>query len=391
MAGFIPSLQTMQTMLKGGAASVAGGAALGAGLLYYGQNFLIYPSGFPQGSRTDVATPMQYNMCYHDVTLETPDNIRIKAYLMLQRQEVPATNGVYQQAHIYAPSKKDVGGEGVEIPIDQNLHEEDLKASKRDILGHSKMSRSQPTVLIFHANAGNMGHRLPLARLFYERMRCNVFMLSYRGYGLSEGRPSESGIRMDAQAALDFVRSHPLLKSTKLIIFGQSIGGAVTIDLAGRNPDAVHGVIVENTFLSIPELIPSVMPYLSSVSFLCHQHWRSSTSVLKIPRTTPMLMISGLKDEVVPPPHMKRLWEIATSTTNAPEVEMEDEETDGEEKKIDDNSTGDEEKLVRRSRRVRKGARWWMEFEEGAHNNTCMYREYWAEVARFMQGFSKMV
>ncbi|KAG9026359.1 hypothetical protein FRB95_008923 [Tulasnella sp. JGI-2019a] len=360
----------MQAMLKGGAASVAGGAALGAGILYYGQNFLIYPSGFPQGSRTEVSTPLQYNMCYHDITLETTDNIRVKAYLMLQRQDVPATGGVYQQAHIYVPSRKDTGGEGVEIPVDNNLKEEDLE-----------IARSQPTVLIFHANAGNMGHRLPLARLFYERMRCNVFMLSYRGYGLSEGRPSESGIQKDAQAALDFVRSHPILKSTKLIFFGQSIGGAVTIDLASRNPDAVHGVIVENTFLSIPELIPSVMPYLSSVSFLCHQHWRSSTSILKIPQTTPMLMISGLQDEVVPPAHMKRLWEIATSKTNAEEVEMEDE---------DEKEGASGEKSIRKWRRVRKGARWWMEYADGAHNNTCTRREYWAEVTRFMQNFSKM-
>lgn len=56
-----------------------------------------------------------------------------------------------------------------------------------------QVARKSPTVIIFHANAGNVGHRLPIAKLFYERMQCNVFMLSYRGYGLSEGKPSEAG------------------------------------------------------------------------------------------------------------------------------------------------------------------------------------------------------
>ena len=52
---------------------------------------------------------------------------------------------------------------------------------------------SRPTVLMFHGNGGNHGHRIPLAKIFYMRMRCNVFMLSYRGYGLSDGSPSEKG------------------------------------------------------------------------------------------------------------------------------------------------------------------------------------------------------
>lgn len=66
-------------------------------------------------------------MTYHDITLETPDNVRIKAYLMLQREDVPASRGVYQQAHIYVPNKKDTKGENVEIEVDPNMSEEDLE------------------------------------------------------------------------------------------------------------------------------------------------------------------------------------------------------------------------------------------------------------------------
>lgn len=93
----------------------------------------------------------------------------------------------------------------------------------------------------------SQGHRLPLASVFYTRFGCNILMLSYRGYGLSTGSPSETGIRIDAQVALDFIKKHPLLKSTLIVLYGQSIGGAVSIDLASRNKSSIHALILENT------------------------------------------------------------------------------------------------------------------------------------------------
>lgn len=74
---------------------------------------------------------------------------------------------------------------------------------------------------------------------------------AYSRYGLSEGSPSEAGIRSDAQMALDYIKSHPLLENTKVILYGQSIGGAVAIDLAATNPDRIGGIILENTFLNL--------------------------------------------------------------------------------------------------------------------------------------------
>lgn len=92
-------------------------------------------------------------------------------------------------------------------------------------------------------------------------------MLSYRGYGLSEGSPDEKGLKIDAQVynrcvnhfllnifnqtMLDYVREHPILKDTPLIAYGQSIGGAVAIDLVSRNEHSFSGLMLENTFLSL--------------------------------------------------------------------------------------------------------------------------------------------
>jgi len=313
MEKYIPSFQTVA---KGSFYLAAGLTAVAGTLLYYGQNYLIYPASFPQGSRTFVATPGEFNVPYEELTLVTPDGVKIRGYLMRQRAVLP--------------------------------HE--LKSQQ--VESHSELSddefaSTRPTIMMYHGNAGNIGHRLPLARLFYAKMRCNVVSVSYRGYGLSEGSPSEKGLRIDAQTTLNWVLEHPILGNTKVVVYGQSIGGAVSIDLASRNLDTIRGVIVENTFLSIPRLVPSVIPMLSPFIWLCHQHWDNARAVTRIPPTTPMLFLSGLRDEIVPPSHMSELFRVAC--------------TNGE-----------------------KG-RTWVDFPDGAHNDTCAQAGYWTAVTQFLK------
>lgn len=111
---------------------------------------------------------------------------------------------------------------------------------------------------MFHGNAGNIGHRVPIAKVLEENIGCNVLMLEYRGYGLSTGTPDEEGIEIDAQTALDYIRQQKETQGGKIIVFGQSLGGAVAIQLVARNQAAgdIAGMILENTFTSIREMIP---------------------------------------------------------------------------------------------------------------------------------------
>ena len=83
------------------------------------------------------------------------------------------------------------------------------------------------------------------------RIKRNIDSALLSRYGLSEGTPSEQGIRSDAQLALDYIKSHPILERTKVVLYGQSIGGAVSVDLVANNPDRIAGVILENTFLNL--------------------------------------------------------------------------------------------------------------------------------------------
>jgi abhydrolase domain-containing protein 13 len=158
-----------------------------------------------------------------------------------------------------------------------------------------------------------MGHRLPIARMFYENFKANVFIFSYRGYGKSDlDWTSESGIKIDAQTALEYLRTLDSIDKSKIVAFGQSIGAAVAIDLVAKNEGLFKALIVENTFLSIPKLIPHVMPALNRVSFLCTEIWNSEERIKGIERL-PVLFLGSEKDELVPPAHFKQLYGTISS------------------------------------------------------------------------------
>ncbi|KAI8606949.1 Alpha/Beta hydrolase protein, partial [Chytriomyces sp. MP71] len=255
------------------------------GALYLHQDKLIYMASLPAGSREVVANPGDAGMGddWDSVSLRTEDGVAITGYAIYTRATPQEDNGNTLR------NRTDKKG-----PV------------------------AKYTLLYCHANAGNMGHRLPIARILRLKSTVNVFMLSYRGYGKSQGSASEKGIKVDAQAALDWIASHEVLGSTKVILYGQSIGGAVAIDLASRNPDRVAAVIVENTFLSLPKLVPTVMPMLKHlVPFLLHQIWDSEKAIQGIPASVPMLFLSGGKDELIPQRHMIELAKVTRRARQA--------------------------------------------------------------------------
>lgn len=106
-------------------------------------------------------------------------------------------------------------------------------------LGRDELA-ARPLVVFFQENAGNMSHRLPFLRLVASQLRAPIFALDYRGYGQSEGSPSQSGIMRDAQAALEHVLARADAGGGGVFLFGRSLGGAVAIHLAAANPGKVR-------------------------------------------------------------------------------------------------------------------------------------------------------
>ena len=90
-------------------------------------------------------------------------------------------------------------------------------------------------------------------------MGLDVVMLEYRGYGLSTGTPDEKGLNVDAQTGLDWIRNHDELGRSRIVVYGQSLGGAVAVQLVAKNQRAgdIGGLVLENTFLSIRKMIPA--------------------------------------------------------------------------------------------------------------------------------------
>lgn len=125
------------------------------------------------------------------------------------------------------------------------------------------------TVMMFHGNAGNIGHRIPIAKVLEDNIGCHVLMLEYRGYGLSTGTPNEDGLNIDAQTGLDYIRERAETKDTKIVIYGQSLGGAVAIQLVANNQGTgdIAGLILENTFTSIRKMIPRFARRYSASNF----------------------------------------------------------------------------------------------------------------------------
>ncbi|THH01608.1 hypothetical protein EW026_g1107 [Hermanssonia centrifuga] len=196
---------------------------------------------------------------------------------------------------------------------------------------------------------------------------------------------------MDAQSGLDYICSHPALAKSPVILYGQSIGGAVSIDLASRNPLAIRALILENTFLSLPRLVPTALPFLGPFAFLCHQKWDSASKVPLIPRKTPILMLSGAMDEVVPPEHMRGLWEIvvkreagtpAGTGTNQPAGpgKLPGVDVGGGDRDVRDAIVSED-----RGKTLSK----FIEYEQGTHNDTCVQPGYWAAVAEFLASLGK--
>ncbi|KAF4527333.1 hypothetical protein B566_EDAN001110 [Ephemera danica] len=229
------------------------------GIIYHTEDQLVFHPEQPSHSRVFVPVPSMFGLSYENIYIRSLDGVLLHLFLIRQ------------------PPHK---------------------------------ALMAPTVLFLHGNAGNMGHRLHNALGMYQHLGCNLLMLDYRGYGMSQGSPSEEGLYMDAQAALHLLASRRDINHKEVIIFGRSLGGSVAIDLLSR-PDfsmKVWCMIVENTFTSIPDMATILIGWrmIRMLPLCCYKN--KFMSVNKMSRVTqPSLFISGLADTLVPPRMMSQL------------------------------------------------------------------------------------
>jgi fermentation-respiration switch protein FrsA (DUF1100 family) len=192
---------------------------------------------------------------------------------------------------IFHPSKVIIA-----YPSDYLLEYEDVYFKTSDnvkLNGWLIKGTSGTTVLFFHGNGANISSRMGKLRMFHE-LGLTTLIVDYRGYGKSEGIPSELGLYRDAQAAYDYLLNRPEINKEKIVIYGESLGGAVAINLASKVKAAA--LVVDSSFTSAIAMGKLLYPMIPA--FLVGFKFDSIVNITTI--SVPKLFLHSQTDDVVP-------------------------------------------------------------------------------------------
>lgn len=209
----------------------------------------------------------------------------------------------------------------VTTPDEHGLVFEDVELTAADGVGlHGwflPAAEPRGTLLFLHGNAGNISHRIESLRQF-QALDLSVFILSYRGYGRSGGRPSEQGLQRDALAAWHYLREDRGVPASRVVVFGRSLGAAVAAQLTaqladqGADRDTPAAVILESAFTGASDLGAELYPWLP-VRLLIRDAYDVRAAVAAI--EVPILIAHSRDDEIVPFVHARELQAAAGPDT----------------------------------------------------------------------------
>lgn len=219
-------------------------------LLFFAQPRLIY---FPETGRDHITTPEQVGLAYESVEITTTDNETLHGWF------VPAPAA----------------------------------------------TATKGTVLFFHGNAGNISQRLYYLAMLAE-LGYATFIFDYRGYGRSSGSPSESGTYLDAQAAWHYLTATKGIPPAHVVLFGESLGGAVAAWLAAREKPGA--LVLASTFTSVPDMAAKIYPYLP-VRLLSRFEYNTLEYLRSV--TCPVFVAHSPQDEIVPFEQGRALFQAA--------------------------------------------------------------------------------
>jgi uncharacterized protein len=199
---------------------------------------------------------------------------------------------------VYAPSRT-----LSTTPAALGLRHDELSLETRDGVRlhawHIRVAEPRGLVLYLHGNGGNIADRLPLAAAFAGE-RLDTLLFDYRGYGKSEGVPWEDGLYRDAEAAFSWA----VRRSLPMALYGESLGGAVAVELALRR--SASAVILQSTFTSLADMADRVLPVVGR--WLPSQRFDSQQKLPLVRQ--PVLIIHGTADRLVPPSMAARLYQL---------------------------------------------------------------------------------
>ena len=226
------------------------------GFVYFTQGSLVY---FPNMAREHIATPAIQGLPYEDVSIRTEDGETLHAWW---------------------------------VPADD----------------------PRGATLVFHGNAGNISHRIDYARMF-RALGYDTLLVEYRGYGKSTGAPSEEGTYRDALASWRWLTETRGFRPKEIVLFGESLGGAVACWIAAR--EKPRALVLASTFTSVPDLGAEVYRFLP-VRLLSRFKYNTRECVGKV--TAPVLVVHSPRDDIVPYTHAERLYAAANEPKELLEI-----------------------------------------------------------------------
>jgi fermentation-respiration switch protein FrsA (DUF1100 family) len=217
----------------------------------------------------------------------------------------------------YYPDQRDRGS-----PADHALSFEDVSFQSEDgVCLHGWFvpavgGRARGTVLHMHGNAANITGHFDFVH-WLPQDGYNVFTFDYRGYGRSEGRISREGSLRDAAAALDYLRARSDVDAKRIVMFGQSIGGAIAIVTAAERPGQIQALAVDSTFTAYREIAtyhvrhnPALLVLAWWLPWLIPQGHDPIACIGRL-APTPVLFMHGKQDRVAPLQMSQRLYDAA--------------------------------------------------------------------------------
>lgn len=210
--------------------------------------------------------------------------------------------GVMENRFLYFPTRTHDA-----VPAEYGLRSQELLLTTSDgvrLHGWWIQARGETVVLLFHGNGGNISHRLDRARLFADGLGVDLFLVDYRGYGRSGGRPSERGLYADGLAIYDAARERGF-PAERIVLMGESLGCAVAVRVALERPCAA--VALETPFLSVPALARRHYPFVPG--FLVRSKFDAESEIARV--APPKLFLVAERDEIAPASHGRRLFALA--------------------------------------------------------------------------------
>jgi len=172
------------------------------------------------------------------------------------------------------------------------------------------------TLVLFHGNAGHIGHRVLKAATFHM-FGMGVLLVEYRGYGGNPGSPTEDGLYMDGRAAMDFLIRRENIAPEKIVLYGESLGSGIAVQMATEFPAAA--MVLETPFTSTGNLAAEIYPFIPA-RLLVKDRYDNIKKISKI-KEMPLLILHGTEDGVVPFRHGEKMFAAANDPKEFAAVE----------------------------------------------------------------------